>query len=184
MKFTTLIAVLLIATTAGARSAQPAGESLPVTLPPGYKIDFRTQRGNLVMTEMVPTGETVDNWTEMVTVQVFHGLKAAPQKFRETLQRNWIAACPGGSGAEITSTAENGYPVLLWLLDCPRNPGTGKPELTWFKAIAGSDSFYVVQKAFKFEPTKAQVTHWMGYLRSIAVCDSRLAAHACAQTGK
>jgi hypothetical protein len=100
------------------------------------------------------------------------------------LQQRWDAACPGASGAEVTSGVENGYPVLVWLLDCPKNPGTGKPEITWFKAIAGNDSFYLVQKAFRFEPTKEQVEHWTKYLKTVAVCDTRIPARACPQTGK
>lgn len=163
-------------------SAQLVNENLLVALPPGYKIGFRTERNAMLMREMVPDNETVDNWTEMVTVQIFHGMKATPEAFKDTLQRQWNAACPGATGAEITSAVENGYAVLLWLLDCPRNPGTGKPEFTWFKAIAGNDSFYLVQKAFKFEPTKEQVNHWMRYLKTVAVCDTRLAARACPQT--
>ncbi len=46
--------------------------------------------------------------------------------------------------------------------------------MTWFKAIAGNDSFYVVQKAFKFEPSPEQLTQWLGYLNKVSVCDTRL----------
>jgi len=165
-------------------SAELVNENLLVALPPGYKIDFHTERDNMVMNEMVPEGETVNDWTEMVTVQIFHATKAAPEDFKDSLQRQWNAACPGATGAEVTSGVENGYPVLLWLLACPRNPGTGKPEFTWFKAIAGNDSFYLVQKAYKFEPTKEQVSRWMQYLKAVAVCDTRLPARACPQTVK
>jgi len=163
--------------------AELVNENLLVTMPPGYKVAYRVERGRMVMSEMVPAGETVNNWTEMVTVEIFHELKTPPEKFRDTLQKGWIAACPGGSGAPVTSTVENGYLVLVWLLDCPKNPQTGKPEMTWFKAIAGNDSFYLVQKAFKFRPSKDEIDHWMAFLKAVAVCDSRIAARACPQTG-
>ena len=39
---------------------------------------------------------------------------------------------------------------MMWRMTCPLNRQTAKPEMTWFKAISGTDSFYVVQKAFKF----------------------------------
>jgi hypothetical protein len=178
MKSAALIA-LAVMTAATAASAQLADENLLVAVPPGYKVGYRVERGNMVMNEMVPAGQTVENWTEMVTVQIFHGVKAPPEKFRDTLRKNWVAACPGGSGADVTSATENGYPVLIWLLDCPKNPQSGKPEITWFKAIAGNDSFYLVQKAFKFEPDKAQLDRWMAYLKSVSVCDTRIAARAC-----
>ena len=59
------------------------------------------------------------------------------------------------------------------------NKDTGKPEMTWMKAIQGKDSFYVVQKAFKFEPADDDVAKWMRYLRGVAVCDSRVPERAC-----
>jgi len=49
----------------------------------------------------------------------------------------------------------------------------------WFKAIEGNDSFYVVQKAFKFMPAKKQIARWVGFLRDVKVCDSRVADRAC-----
>jgi len=60
-----------------------------------------------------------------------------------------------------------------------RNPATGKPEITYTKVTAGNDSLYVVQKAFKFAPSRDQIVQWMKYLRSVAVCDSRLPDRAC-----
>jgi uncharacterized membrane protein len=68
---------------------------------------------------------------------------------------------------------------MVWLQSCPLNKATGKPEITWFKAIAGNDSTYVVQLAFKAWPSKEQITSWMQYLGSVSVCDSRLPERAC-----
>jgi hypothetical protein len=62
------------------------------------------------------------------------------------------------------------------------NKATGKPEITWFKAVRGNDSFYVVQKAFKFTPSAEQVTTWTQYLRGVAVCDTRLPDRTCPKT--
>jgi hypothetical protein len=141
-----------------------------------YKVGFSDKKPNMLMTEFVPAKETVENWTEMVTVQVFFGLKATPQQFMDDMAKRWRGACPDAEEAHTVADApENGYPTLVWLLSCPKNPGTGKPEITWFKAVQGNDSFYLVQKAFKFEPSKEQITRWMGYLRKVSVCDSRIA---------
>lgn len=163
-------------------SAQLVNENLLVEVPPGYKIDFQDHKPNMLMNEMVPTSETVGNWTEMMTVQIFYNLKTTPEKFTNTLAGGWIAACPGATSNSVASGDENGYPAAVWLLNCPKNPATGKPEITWVKTMQGNDSFYVVQKAFRFTPSKDQVVQWMKYLRSVAVCDSRLPDRACPQT--
>ena len=180
---------LLQATAIGAALCAPparadlVNENLLVVAPPGYEVGFRDRKKASLITEWVPAGETVNDWTEMVTVQVFYELKVAPEAFMRDLEKRWRAACPGAGEAQtIASGKENGYPALVRLLDCPRNPDSGKREITWFKAVEGNDGFYVVQKAFKFMPTKEQIVRWVGYLRDVKVCDSRVADHACPQT--
>jgi hypothetical protein len=175
--------VLFAAFAASAASADLENENLLVTAPPGYKVGYSDKKPNMVMTEFVPAKETVENWTEMVTVQVFFGLKATPPQFMNEMAKNWRAACPDAPEAHTVADApENGYPTRVWLLDCPKNPQSGKPEITWFKAVQGNDSFYLVQKAFRFEPSKEQITQWMGYLRKVSVCDTRIADRACPKT--
>jgi hypothetical protein len=163
-------------------AAELVNENLLVELPPGYKIAFQNKKNDMLMNEMVPSNESADNWTEMLTVQIFYGLKATPEQFESKIDKGWLASCPGATANAVANDVENGYPALVWLLDCPRNPMTGKPEMTWLKAVQGNDSFYVVQKAFKFAPAKAEITQWMNYLKAVAVCDSRLPDRACPQT--
>ena len=162
--------------------AQLVNENLLVVVPPGYKIDYQNKKPNSLMNEMVPAAKRVNDWTEMVTVQIFYNLKATPEQFEATLANAWIARLSRRDAAPVVSGPENGYPAGVWLLSCPKNPVTGKPEITWVKIVQGNDSLYVVQKAFKFAPSKDQVVQWMKYLRSVAVCDSRLPDRACPQT--
>ncbi|MFC3531572.1 hypothetical protein ACFOLG_05175 [Vogesella facilis] len=160
--------------------AQPQSENLLQSLPPGYKIDYQLQQDSLLMTEMVPAAQSAQHWDEMLTTQVFHGLKVAtPQAFRDIMVKQWDFACPGSAYDVVADGRENGYPYALWFLACPNNPATGQPENTWFKTIQGHDSFYVIQKAFKFSPSKAQLLPWLHYLRSVQLCDSRLPASRC-----
>ncbi|SCK13745.1 hypothetical protein [Vogesella sp. LIG4] len=155
-------------------------ENLVENLPAGYKIDFQTEKDDLVMTEMVPAAQSVHRWDEMLTTQVFLGMHTTtPQDFRDVMVRQWQFSCPGSDYDVLADGRDNGYPFALWYLSCPNNPATGQPELTWFKAIQGHDSFYVIQKAFKFSPSKAQQSEWLQYLRSVQLCDSRLADSAC-----
>ncbi|MFA6267783.1 MAG: hypothetical protein WC670_18955 [Pseudolabrys sp.] len=155
------------------------GENLLVSLPSGYKVDFQKKEGKAQITEMVPVAESVNNWSEMLTVQVFYGLKAAPEQFLDRVKQGWLKACPGAESASLVSAVESGYPMAMWLLACPLNSDTGKPEMTFLKAISGKDSFYVVQKAFKFTPSKEQTATWTQFLKKVTVCDTRLADRAC-----
>jgi hypothetical protein len=176
------LSLLLASLIARPAAAEFINENLLTTLPSGYHVGFEDKNNSRQIAEWVPAGETVDNWTEMVTVQIFYRLKVPPDAFMRDLEKRWRGDCPGARDAQpIASVVENGYPSLVWLLNCPQNPATGKPEITWFKAIQGNDSFYVVQKAFKFAPSKEQITKWVGYLKAVRVCDSRLPDRACPQ---
>jgi hypothetical protein len=95
------------------------------------------------------------------------------------MQKLWGDSCAGSQFNTVGKGVENGYAELVWMQSCPRNASTGKPEITWFKALQGNDSFYVVQKAFKFQPSEEQVVRWTQYLKGVALCDSRIAARAC-----
>jgi hypothetical protein len=150
-----------------AATADLVNENLLVEVPPSYKIDFKDRNSDRLINEMVP----VD----------LYGLKTTPEAFENTIADGWLKSCPGATAGLIVSGPENGYPAGVWILSCPRNPATGKPEITYTKVTAGNDSLYVVQKAFKFAPSRDQTVQWMKYLCSVAVCDTRLADRACPQ---
>lgn len=165
---------------AGGASAQLKDENLLQGMPAGYKIGFQERQGPIILTEMVPESESVEEWTEMVSSQLFIGLKSvSPETFRAESRKKWLEACKDGNFAEIASGEENGYPMALWMLSCPHSKAPGRPEITWFKAIRGQDAFYVVQKSFRFEPSNEQVQQSMRYLRQISVCDTRIPQRAC-----
>ena len=67
--------------------AQLKGENLLVAPPPGFKVGFKGSRNDMNMLEWIPASETVQDWTEMVTVQIF--VKRAdldPAQFLRQLQ--------------------------------------------------------------------------------------------------
>jgi hypothetical protein len=178
-----LVCCLMIA--AAPAVAQLVNENLLVAKPDGYKIGFNDKKNNAVISEMVPVSESVENWTEMVTVQIFLGMKGVtPEQFKARMEKLWSGACANAISLPVANVVENGYPVNVWHMTCPLNAQTGKTEITFFKAIQGNDSFYVVQKAFKFEPTKEQVVTWTTYLKKISVCDSRLPERRCPAAGR
>jgi hypothetical protein len=90
-----------------------------------------------------------------------------------------VRLCPGSWSHSIAAGNENGYSTSVWYQNCSFNKTTGKPEFTWFKAMQGNDSFYVVQVALKVPPSEELIARWMNYLRSVRLCDTRLPDRAC-----
>lgn len=174
------LAILLFSVPA---HAQLKNENLLVTMPDGYIVGFQDKNANQQMTEMVPRGQSVKDWTDMVTVQIFFNMtNVTPEAYKQRLEKLWVENCKGAQSSPIGQGEERGLPVIVWLQVCPRNKDTGKSEVTLLKAIAGKDSFYVVQKAFRFQPDKPQVEQWSRYLRNVSVCDSRVPERACPKT--
>ena len=78
--------------------AELKDENLLQGLPPGYKVDFQTRQGNMLMTEFVPQNENVNAWTEMVTTQVFLGLRNADiSQMQSRITKGWLEGCNGGT---------------------------------------------------------------------------------------
>jgi hypothetical protein len=178
------IFALAAALAAGAPAHALENEKLLVSLPRGYKVGSQKTTPKGSISEMVPAAETVENWTEMVTVQIFLGMRdVTPTQYRERMQKLWSNTCADSEFAKLKDGVENGYAALTWMQKCPLNPHSGKPELTWLKAVQGQDSFYLVQKAFKFEPSAEQRKEWGKFLDGVRVCDSRLQERPCKSGG-
>jgi len=172
---------LVVCATAGAAQAQPLkNENLLVGMPQGFKLGFKDSKNGMNMQEFIPTGETVQNWTEMVTVQVFLSRKdLQPTPFLAAMQKQWSDGCKGSTSTAVSTGKVNGYAAAAVLLRCPLLASTGKPETTMIKAIKGNDSFYVVQRAVRSVPTPERLETMKKYIESVSVCDSRLATAPC-----
>jgi hypothetical protein len=160
--------------------AQPVGENLVAAVPSGFKVGYQTGHDQMSMQEWVRESEPVANWTEMVTVQVFHANKSqTPHQFLQSIGMQWLQTCTGAVPNNIVNGQANGCPVLMLLLRCPLNPAAKKPEITAVRVIRGGNALYSVPKAFRFDPSNAQLAQAMLYLSNINICDTWQADHPC-----
>lgn len=164
-------------------AAPPAGledENILMPLAEGFKVGSRGRQGQLDGTEYVPAGETVQDWSRMITLQIFHGQRSVdPDNLPNAIARSWAQACPGGVGERTGRTTENGYAVANWAFHCPMNLQTHKPENMWTKVISGEDALYSVQYAYRRALADDLAGPALGYLKSVTVCDTRGSAHPC-----
>ena len=174
------LSLLVCLVLAACASVGQRGENLAQALPGGYKIVAQDRQGAILTTTMVPEQASPESWTEAVTTQIYVGLKTvSPAEFQAESRRKWLDECREGKFAEIAGGEENGYPLSVWMLSCPYSKLPGHPEYAWFKAIRGSDNFYVIQKASRFRPSNAQVAESMQFLKAMKVCDDRVPARPC-----
>ena len=133
------IAALLLGGLSSSTLAGLKDENLLISFPNGFKLGWQSADGQ--MQEFVQPPETVDGWSRMITIRIFHRLKNAdPNAFAERLEARWASSCAEASAHKVRQGVENGYPIAVWLYICPLNPATHKPETMYLKGIGGVDS--------------------------------------------
>lgn len=137
---------------------------------------------NRMTVEFVPEGETVENWTQMMSVLIFRNTdNGDPAAFHGLLAQNLQATCPNGAvSQQVTGGAEFGTPFDLILGGCTLADGQGEYFLS--KAMGGRDAMYVVQGAWRGVLQEAEVVQWSQHLRGVYVCDTRRPDAPCPAT--
>jgi hypothetical protein len=154
-------------------------ENLLFSPPKDFKLGYQSSHDNSLLTEWVPSAETVEHWTQMLTVQVFRGAAVEAPIFLGGIGKRYMDACPGTTAKGIYTGQVNGYVVSMLVLKCPLNPKTGKPETTAFRVIKGRDALYSVQRAWTSVPSDQEVDAVMHMLAKVSVCDTRTPEHPC-----
>jgi hypothetical protein len=172
---------LLLMSFAALASAQPSveGENLLVSPPKDFKVGYQSSDGNRTLTEMVPTAETVEDWTQMLTVLVYRHATVDSATLLQRVGKQYMDACPGTTTKGIFTGKTNGYDVSMLVVKCPKNPSTQKPETTAFRVIKGNDALYSVQRAWRSDPSDKEIDDVMHSLAKVSVCDTRTPDHPC-----
>ena len=167
-------ALMLLPAVARAAPAQRGGEIVSFGTPPAdFETGYQASQGGQTIVELVPKGQTVQNWERMVTLQTFAGNTRSVIDFRRAVSDGWRSACPGGNTINLSEGQENGYPYALLQMSCEHNPQSGRPEYTWIKAMRGERALYVAQYAFRHLPSRAELTDAARRLRGMSLCDTR-----------
>ena len=157
-----LIAALLLALIAAAAAAAPGGGQRVVTpvfhrlvafsLPAPFKLGFERTTGNIYVREHVPEGQTVDDWSRMITLTGVQGMsyspEATPQAYLQALARGFQRHCPDTFVAlDLGPQPLAREPSFATVVSCGRVTSGGKAhsETSVMVAIKGSDDFYALQ---------------------------------------
>ncbi|MEJ6389659.1 hypothetical protein [Gymnodinialimonas ulvae] len=157
-------------------------EQLLAPIPPGFTLGHEADQGNnaSALQEWVPRGESVTDWSQMLTIRIFRQHDGAdPAAFHGQMAAAMTESCPGGEQFSVTEGVELGTPFHLMIATCPNSPVTGGPENFLSKAMGGQDALYIVQGAWRGPLSEAEVTQWTRYLSGVTVCDSRRAEASC-----
>jgi hypothetical protein len=124
------------------------------SFPKGFKTVFENTNGNRYTREAVLEGETVDQWSQMITVSGAQGLAAnqnlSAQSFAEQIASGFKRACPDTFAAKgLGAVKISGQDAFIGLASCGTVPsGTTKhSETALLIAIKGAADYYTIQWA-------------------------------------
>ena len=165
-----------------------SGENFIVTMIKGFKLGNHQNTNKVLLNEYIPEGETVQNWTKMITVLIFLGRKDIEVKnYLGLMTQGFASACQKMATGKPALENIRGYEAGTIILACTREKKTGKGSLTLVRVYKGNDSFYVIQRAWRGAPfqstellvSKDEINSWVAHFNRIYVCDTRSAKHAC-----
>jgi len=181
-----LAALLLLPSSAFAQKLM--GEQLYVLPPQGWVLAFHDRQGNVDLTEMVPQGQTMAEWNEMLMVQMIEGKpNQTPEDVLKNQQTQIKEACEDSGFGPVGPSQENGYDTAIQAMVCSKSKKYEKGEINLFKVIRGHERLYIINRAWRGEPfdkahlpvppetTKA----WLTFMSQTVVCDSRDAQKPC-----
>jgi hypothetical protein len=86
------------------------GEHLLAPVPQGFVLGHQAEDASGVIQEFVPEGESVQAWSQMMTVRIFHDMAgASPRWLFTTTSWTWyLQACPSATAQEIAGGRNRG----------------------------------------------------------------------------
>ena len=94
-----------------------------------FEIGFRNDNDEFLMTEYVPIGETVENWSQMITIQSlidYHPINLST--FATNFIHRVIDQCSSSDQDIIWTRDQYGYDTLILVISCYINEQTRLPE--------------------------------------------------------
>jgi hypothetical protein len=130
------------------------GQLVMLSLPKGFTTVFEDTSGSQYTREAVIDGETVERWSQMITVTGAEGLASNPrltvQSFVEQIAGGFKNACPDTFSAKgLGALKISGRDAFIALAACGTvaSDGSAHSESALLVAIKGTADYYTVQWA-------------------------------------
>lgn len=149
--------------------------------------------------EFVPEGQTVQNWTDMISIGIFplsnvqstnvfdptevFGRAKAAQRFATNWRKGLEETCEDTQAEpeDLTLVAMH-WAILDGKLKCTKGKVTGKGEVILYRLIFGRDGFTMVMRQWGVPPfdigqepvSSGELGNWKVRLKEIRLCDPRL----------
>jgi len=135
------------------------GQLVAFSLPSNFVVAFEDAKAVNYSREAVPKGESVQKWSEMVTLTGAKGAASAPnasaEKFAGSIASGFQRACPDSFAAKGSPMRIAGFEAFMAVIGCGRvgNAAEARSETALIVAIKGTADLYTLQWAERGAPT-------------------------------
>lgn len=171
-----------------------APDKFHVAIPAHWHTALSLNTGQMKIVAYVPEGQSREHWTDMLSVivydrSVYTDLSDVANALGSTY--NSICTIPA-IVAPPSMTNDNGSPASLQIARCGRGR-EGDAHIVVQKAIAGSDGFYIVKRAWALPPVAdsnsvavpdAEMKAAIVELNEVHLCDTAQHATACSSAAE
>ena len=178
--------------------ASPANrERLIVDLPEGWSLGSQDKNEFTEIFEFVPQGQSVHDWTDMITIGMFPvsgipptdftmssvmGRAQAAQRLTVTWRENLRKTCVDTqAGPENLNLVSMHWAILEGKLECTNGKITDKGEVILYRLIYGGDGFALITRSWGVPPfdigqepvSSGELEKWKIRLKEIRLCDPK-----------
>lgn len=132
------------------------------SLPASFITVSENAQDGIYMREAIPKGETVNNWTQMLTLSGFKGLAKNPKldlvTFSNLYMEQMVKKCsPNASGGKVTNLKVGEHDALIYFVSCANVNylGAAHSEQTLFLSIKGESDYYMILLAERGAPQES-----------------------------
>ena len=164
LRMTVALAATLVTGTALAQAPSPGKQ---VRLPQAEElvVGHQATQGRAVLVELVPRGQTVQNFDRLVTLQTAPGLGKVPtEAFLQEFSKRYAASCPGSSAIPVKAGNE---PAMR--IDCPKHPNTQRTETVFARAVGLGPDLGLVHITMRFLVMPKDAQWARDYLAGVTV---------------
>lgn len=147
-------------------------------MPLNFHIVNEDASAHAYIREAVPQEETVDRWTQMITVTGYKDIAALPGPppalLINSIANGFKKACPDTiTVGDLGNAPVDGYPAALAFVACGtvNEGGNSHSEAALILAIKGTQDYYTIQWAERRPAQAARVAfdqqHWLGRLKQL-----------------
>jgi len=146
-----ILGVALVFGTAAPLAAAP----LLMPAVPDYVLAHSQKNATGAIAEYVPKGQTVQNYSRMITTNLLDGFGRVPSPaLIAEFAKRYVAGCPGAKVMAVPMGGSAGARI-----DCTRHPATGKTETVFARAIPAGADQYLAHITYRYIPMPKE-TQW------------------------